>query len=141
VVIANLTFLEQKLPLLAGQNPRKHSNEKGFELTNNFEDSRVREPLNPRALNRATSSSARYRPTTAPQREAADGSLRLSARRRPVFDGLRWFSWIPGLSTQALKDGLLNGNDFTRLARLDMPRSLGFRYAPAAGYLTVCSRL
>lgn len=39
---------------------------------------------------------------------------------RPVFDDLHRFSSIAGLSAQSLKDGLFNGNDFARLARLDM---------------------
>ena len=39
---------------------------------------------------------------------------------RPVFDDLQQVTAIPGLNAQSLKDGLFNGNDFARLARLDI---------------------
>jgi hypothetical protein len=43
-----------------------------------------------------------------------------SLHLRPVFDDLHQVTAIPGLNAQSLKDGLFNGNDFARLARLDI---------------------
>ena len=42
---------------------------------------------------------------------------------RPVFDDLRRFDSVPGLSADALKNGLFDGRDFTTVIRRDMEQA------------------